>query len=204
MSILKQKFLYEILIRGKADGTIAGAHQVYAERVIDSETGDVLAEKTGGAEPLNVTEVSAVLGEAFATLAADLVAERAKVAAAESELAKIKEAQTRAAADTALSRAITEMTSKVISDRQFAQGLAARGLITRPEALAFVQTGVLPSLLAAYVDGIKDEAARFDTKMLLTGAKEFSRNHALVESMGAALGFSSADLDAFWTACAAL
>jgi hypothetical protein len=199
MSIEKKRFLYEVLIRGKADGTIAGAHQVYAERVVDSETGDVLAEKTGGAEPLKVEDVGAVLGEAFATLAADLVAERAKVAAAESALAKAK-------ADLEAARAANPVSapSQVISDRQFAQGLAARNLITRAEALSFVQTGVLPSLLAAYVDGITDEAARFDTKMLLTGAKEFSRNHALVESMGAALGFSSADLDAFWSECAAL
>lgn len=202
--IRKDTYLYEVLIRGKADGTIAGAHQITNEVIIDTETGEVLNERAGLATPLVVDDVASVLGEAFATLAADLIAERARAEAAEAELAKLKQAAAAASADAQLARDIVNLTPGVISDRQFAQGLAARGLITRPEALAFVQTGALPALLAAYVDGIADESARFDTKMLLTGAKEFRRDHPLVGSMGVALGFSAADLDAFWTQCAAL
>lgn len=65
MPIEKSRYLYEILIRGTHDGEIAGAHQVHAERVIDTDTGEVLADKAGTAEPLEVAEVGALVGEAF-------------------------------------------------------------------------------------------------------------------------------------------
>lgn len=65
MPIEKQRYLYEILVRGTHDGQIAGAHQIHAERVVDTETGEVLADRAGVAEPLEVAEVGSVVGEAF-------------------------------------------------------------------------------------------------------------------------------------------
>jgi hypothetical protein len=85
MSIQKRTYLYEVLIRGAADGLIAGAHQIHAERVVDTETGTVLAEKVLDAKPLAVADVGALLGEAFVTDSALVAALQAQNAALTSE-----------------------------------------------------------------------------------------------------------------------
>ncbi|MDP2323187.1 MAG: hypothetical protein Q8N51_04065, partial [Gammaproteobacteria bacterium] len=79
MAIEKKSFLYEVLIRGAADGTIAGAHQIHAERLVDADTGAVLAEKTMDAKPLNVADVASLLGESFVTDAKVVAELQAKV-----------------------------------------------------------------------------------------------------------------------------
>jgi hypothetical protein len=80
MTIRKTRYLYEILVRGNPDGTLAGAHQVLAERVADGDL--LLAERTLEPTPLDVADVGAVLGEAFASLARDLATSRADLDAA--------------------------------------------------------------------------------------------------------------------------
>lgn len=62
----QKRYLYEVLIRGTHDGQIAGAHQIHAERVANTETGAVLADNAGVAAPLELGDVGPLLGEAFA------------------------------------------------------------------------------------------------------------------------------------------
>jgi hypothetical protein len=90
-----------------------------------------------------------------------------------------------------------------ISDRQFAQGLALRGLITKPEALLWVRTGDLPAAIESFVVSLP-EADEFTARMVLSGATEFRRDGPLVETFGQLTGMTSAALDAFWRECAAL
>lgn len=92
----------------------------------------------------------------------------------------------------------------VISDRQFAQGLANRGIIAKAEALAFVQTGTIPAALQAIVDAIADEDERFAAELLISGATSFQRQHPLTDAIGAAYGWNAEAIDAFWRECAAL
>lgn len=78
--IEQKRYLYEVLIRGTYDGQIAGAHQIHAERVANTETGVVLADNAGVAAPLDLADVGPLLGEAFAGAArqiTDLLAARA-------------------------------------------------------------------------------------------------------------------------------
>lgn len=84
-----------------------------------------------------------------------------------------------------------------ISDRQFFQTLAERGLITQAEALAAVKTGDIPAAMTAIVADMPPEG-QFQAEMLLSGATEFRRSHALVEAFGAAMGWSANDIDVFW------
>lgn len=93
---------------------------------------------------------------------------------------------------------------QTISDRQFFQQAAIAGLITQPEALAAVQTGTVPAVLMSVVDGLQDETQRFSAQMVLAGATVFERNHPLTEAVGAALGWSSEQIDAFFIAAAGL
>ena len=91
-----------------------------------------------------------------------------------------------------------------ISDRQFFQQLALVGTITHAEALAAVKVGTVPAVLQGFIDAISDPAQKFSANMLLAGATVFERDHPLTEAIGAAQGMQPADIDAFFTAAAAL
>jgi hypothetical protein len=91
-----------------------------------------------------------------------------------------------------------------ISDRQFAHQLAKMGLITREEALAFVQRGEVPHALQGVISSLDDPDLRFDVEILLTGATTFDIDHPHVAALAAALGWTREQLVAFWRAAAAL
>lgn len=93
---------------------------------------------------------------------------------------------------------------QLISDRQFFQQAAVLTIITQAEALAAVQTGVIPAILQTVVDGISDPDQKFAATMLLSGATVFERNHPFTEAVGAALGWTSEQIDAFFMAAAQL
>jgi len=93
--------------------------------------------------------------------------------------------------------------SPTISDRQFAHGLAKRGLITYDEAMAFVQTGTIPPALLSDIEALPiDEQA--DAKLILAGAVEYQRHHPLTEYFAARRGWSPTQTDEFWRFAATL
>ena len=61
MSIEKSSYLYEIMVRGNPDGTLAGAHILRIERLIDADTGVVLSERALPAEDLPLEGVAGVV-----------------------------------------------------------------------------------------------------------------------------------------------
>lgn len=73
MPIEQTRFLYEILVRGNAAGGLAAAHAVWAET---GRNGNVVPLP---AEPIKVSDVQAILGAAFSTLAADNLALRQQI-----------------------------------------------------------------------------------------------------------------------------
>lgn len=87
-----RRFLYEVLVRGKSDGSLQGAHQIFATQVIDDETGEVLMTKEGFAEPLNVDDVKALISEKFVGMAGQIAGLQADLKAAQRDLAKAAEA----------------------------------------------------------------------------------------------------------------
>lgn len=93
---------------------------------------------------------------------------------------------------------------QVISDRQFFQQAAVLGVITQAEALAAVQTGAIPAILQTIVDGIPDADQKFAATMLLAGATSFERAHPFTNAVGAALGWTSEQIDQFYIAAAQL
>lgn len=93
---------------------------------------------------------------------------------------------------------------ETISDRQFFQALANLGIITEAEAIAAVATGTLPALLDGLVEAIPDPAARFDARMKLCGAVEFSRSQPLVAALGSSFGWSPDQIDDLWRAAGSL
>lgn len=92
---------------------------------------------------------------------------------------------------------------QIISDRQFFQQLAIQKVITQDEALAAVGPGTLPNALVALIGGLPSDQ-QFPAKMLLVGAVQFDRQHPMVAVLGQAFGWTDAQLDALWTAAAAL
>ena len=89
-----------------------------------------------------------------------------------------------------------------ISDRQFFQQLAVAGLITEEQALA-ANAAVIPSPLLAII-GQMPSGDQFAAKMLVSGATVFQRNHPMTEAIGAAYGWTAAQIDDFFRAAALL
>lgn len=90
-----------------------------------------------------------------------------------------------------------------LSDRQMAQALAERGLISQAEALAWVSDGTLPAAFEALIGGLPAED-QFGARMHLTGSTTFLRQHPLVKAFGAAHGMTAADIDELWLFAASL
>jgi hypothetical protein len=97
-----------------------------------------------------------------------------------------------------VTKTVTPDVPAIISDRQFFQNLALRGVITQAEALAAVGPGTIPPAMAAFVAQLP-QADQFAANMLLTGATEFNRYHPIVPVFGQLFGWSGADIDLFWT-----
>ncbi|WP_342714455.1 hypothetical protein AAFG22_14865 [Bradyrhizobium sp. B024] len=89
-----------------------------------------------------------------------------------------------------------------VSDRQFFQQLAVEGIITQDDALAS-NAAVIPPPLLAIIDAMP-ESQQFAAKMLVSGATVFQRNHPMTVAIGAAYGWDSAQIDAFFRSAAAL
>ena len=89
-----------------------------------------------------------------------------------------------------------------ISDRQFFQQLAVAGIISQDQALAS-NAAVIPAPLLAIIDAMPSDQ-QFAAKMLVSGATVFERNHPMTEAIGGAYGWNGAQIDAFFTAAAAL
>lgn len=97
------------------------------------------------------------------------------------------------------------LTPDEISDRQFAQCLAARGIISEQEAENWVGPGIVPAPMLALVDKLP-QTERFAARMLLRGATRFQRKHPIVEQIGSLSlpPWTPDDLDTFWREAAAL
>lgn len=86
-----------------------------------------------------------------------------------------------------------------ISDRQFFQQLAIMGHITEAEALDAVGPGILPTSMLSLIEMLPIEQ-QFSTKIILTGATSFERNHPLTPVLGGMFGMDDLALDGLWQA----
>lgn len=90
-----------------------------------------------------------------------------------------------------------------ISRRQFFQQLAVQGIITQAEALAAVQTGAIPSEMATLVSALP-AADQFAAQMKISGAADFLLSDPLTQELATAYSWTTTQLNALWTAAAAL
>lgn len=91
-----------------------------------------------------------------------------------------------------------------ITKRQFFQQLAIAGIITPDDALAAVKIGSIPAPLQAFIDAMGDADARFAAEMVISGGLSFLRSHPLTVAIGSSQGMTSAQIDDFFRAAAAL
>lgn len=99
---------------------------------------------------------------------------------------------------------VPEPVPATISRRQFYDGLAEAGRISKAEALAAMKTGAIPVALQAILDGMTDDGARYKAEMKLIGATDFMRDDPLVMVVAITQGMSEAEVDQFWRDCYAL
>lgn len=89
-----------------------------------------------------------------------------------------------------------------ISDRQFFQQLSVAGIITEDDALAS-NAAVIPPPLVAIIEAMPG-SQQFSAKMLVSGATVFERDHPMTLAIGAAYGWTPAQIDDFFRAAALL
>lgn len=89
-----------------------------------------------------------------------------------------------------------------ISRRQFFQQAAVAGIITENEALAAVTTGALPASITAFINTLPPDQ-QFGAKMLFS-VNEFSRSSPMANAFGQALGMTTEQINAFFTAASEL
>lgn len=92
----------------------------------------------------------------------------------------------------------TETAPDEISRRQFFQYLAAIGIITKAEALAAMQGGVIPAPLQAIIDQLQTEDHRFEAQMFIVGSQNFNRLHWLTDRVRIAMQWTIEQRDDFW------
>lgn len=91
----------------------------------------------------------------------------------------------------------------VISDRQFFQALAMRGVITTQEAIDAVTVGAIPPAMQTKIDAMPPDE-RFAATMLVAGATQFDRRHPMTAGFAGLMDWSADELDALWTYAATL
>lgn len=84
-----------------------------------------------------------------------------------------------------------------ISRRQFAMACTTLGLMTQTEALAFVTTNAIPSILDAAINSLPANQ-RFAMQMAVAGSMFFERENPATAALMQAAGRSPADADAIW------
>lgn len=89
-----------------------------------------------------------------------------------------------------------------ITDWQFFQQLAVIGIITQDEALAS-NGGVIPAPMLDIIDQLPSEK-KFEAKMRVGGSTVYHRDNWLTIAIGAAYGWTTAQIDDFFRAAAAL
>jgi predicted nucleic acid-binding Zn-ribbon protein len=209
--IEKQTSLNEVLVRFRADGSVQGAHRVDIERVIDTATGDTLAEKMLPAQPVAADGLEALLGaqaaamlEQIGQLEADLAAmtharddaeadRDAKVQAAEADLAgaraAVEAAEARIAALEAELRPVDE------------NGIPA--VVTMADArIVLTLMGLIDRVDAAIAS--MDGEARIVAATRWEYATHIRRDSAWVTGLGAALGLTPEQIDGLFIAAASL
>ncbi|MCH4542710.1 hypothetical protein [Ochrobactrum sp. A-1] len=85
-----------------------------------------------------------------------------------------------------------------ISRRQFFQYLAAIGIISKDEALAAMQGGVIPTPLQAIIDQLPTEDDKFNAQMFVVGAQNFNRLHWLTDAVRQAMQWTIEQRNDFW------
>lgn len=98
---------------------------------------------------------------------------------------------------------IPELVPDEISDRQFFEALAYKGIVTQEEALDAVKTGALPASFEAFIQAIPAEQ-QFSARMILSGATTYRRSHPLTEAFGVMSGLSTEEIDDLWRMAASL
>lgn len=99
MTLTKQVYPYEVLIRFNPDGTVRGAHRVDMETIMDD--GELMSEKPCDAMPVTADDLAGLIGENAAALVASNAALSVQLADAEADARSAAERLTAAQSEIA-------------------------------------------------------------------------------------------------------
>jgi len=94
MTLTKQVYPYEVLIRFNPDGTVRGAHRIDMETIMDD--GQLMSERPADAVPVTAGDLAGLIGENAAALVASNAALSVQLADAEADAGSAAERLTAA------------------------------------------------------------------------------------------------------------
>ncbi len=87
---------------------------------------------------------------------------------------------------------------------QFCREMRKRGLFSQAEAVGFVSSLAIPSVLQEIIDRLLTGDERDDATILILGAARIERDHPMTHMLAAGLGWSPPDTDDFFRTAAKL
>lgn len=198
--------LYELLIRGREDGTFA-AHVV--DYVDDGTDAAGKPRRTIGApRPVAVADVGALIGAESARMLAALAEAETATARAQTERDTVIRQRDTAIRERDEARAaLAEMQAEaapppaLISRPQCAAELFARGMITADEMVAMASTAMPPALIDTVFAAMP--AAEVPFARAKFAEMQYRRDDPLLAAVLKAVGADDAATDAFFKAAAA-
>lgn len=197
----KQRFFYELLVRGGPDG-IKGAHAVYLTRTIDDDDGDV-TDKVGDAVPVAMAQgdpgipLADVLGEPLTQALATIEGKDAQITTLQGDNATLtgerNTAQALAAQLQAQIDALAPVINGVPQEIDFRQAKTFMQLYP-------VGDSDLWTVANAAADAIPDRAERITMQNLLRDSTKYLRQNPKLSPFAASLGINSDALDAMFVA----
>jgi hypothetical protein len=182
-------YLYEILIRGNADGSIAGATQTMA--TVNADGSISIGQPTA----LVPSAVLALLGSDFpasAAVSSQLAAANATIVDLQSQIKQLQ-----------ASPVVAPQPTQTVSRRQFVQACAQSGVITDAAAIALLATGTIPANVQAIISTLP-LAEQFPAELAIVGDTSFTLSNPLMTAIGTALGMTEAQLSSLFTLAASL
>lgn len=99
--------------------------------------------------------------------------------------------------------AVAPSIPRSVTDKQFFQAAGQLGIITKPEAIAFMSNGAMPTSLATALATLPADE-QYAATMAVLGARNFLRTDPFVVALSQAMGKTPAQVDALFTLAATL
>lgn len=190
MALEKHVEIYEILVRYEQGG-VKGAHARDVERLVDSDTGDVVHERVEPARAVTLDELATLVANEHAECLTQLEAAKSEITTLQQDVEASNEAVSER--DSALAK-VAELEAQLNpADEEGFPVLTPVQLM-----LGLVASGVTKDNVNAAIDNIEDATQRETARAYWERSTSYSRSHPLIDTFAGLLSLSSDQVDQMW------